>query len=266
MNDDYYVYVLRRLSGIPFYIGKGRGRRMHQHEQEAQGRRYKSRKSNIVRKFLFSGVTVPKDKVAIGLTCDQALSLERRLIAEIGRCEEGGPLVNLTSGGDGMRDPSPTTLERLAARNRARVWTPEARAKVSATLRAIGHGRQPKSAATRAKISHAKEGKKQGPRSKQAIANLRAAQNSPELIAKRSAYMLGRKLGPWSAEKRAQHKIRMQAIAAKQIGNRWITDGVNSTLIGPGASPLPGWRFGRILPESCRATQFRAAAAKAPAL
>lgn len=35
MNKDYYIYVLFRLNGVPFYLGKGRRNRWHYHEQHA---------------------------------------------------------------------------------------------------------------------------------------------------------------------------------------------------------------------------------------
>lgn len=90
--NDYYVYMLYRIdTGIPFYVGKGRGDRWVLHERgKVRGNPYKD---NIIKKMktLFGVQSIPKIKVYEGLTndvaCifDVACILERQLICDIGR-------------------------------------------------------------------------------------------------------------------------------------------------------------------------------------
>ena len=90
--NDYYVYAyLRNVNssngseGTPYYIGKGRKKRL----------------------FEKHTITVPKNKKYIeklfeNLTESQALEIEERLILEYGRIDLGnGILHNKTNGGDG---------------------------------------------------------------------------------------------------------------------------------------------------------------------
>ena len=58
--ECYYIYILRRPDGRPFYIGKGRGERVFHHENEARhanNRKSNAYKLNVIRAVLSAGGT-----------------------------------------------------------------------------------------------------------------------------------------------------------------------------------------------------------------
>jgi NUMOD3 motif len=176
MNNDHYVYILFRDTGIPFYVGMGRKRRWLDHEERVRpGRSYKD---NIIAEMLRSRRDVPKIKVAENLTKDEAWEIEKSFFAAIGR-RPYGPLVNLTCGGDGVCDPSEETRElkrirmtgttvpkgvreKIRAKLKGRPLPPEVIQKMSATRK--GRPGRPHSPETRAKIGDIQRGKRRGPR------------------------------------------------------------------------------------------------------
>lgn len=93
----FYVYVLCRPDGRPFYVGKGQGQRINDHERLArQG--HKAHRYNIIRKIWREGGQVSKQKVFETYNEDEAFTVERDLIASIGREN----LANETDGGEGV--------------------------------------------------------------------------------------------------------------------------------------------------------------------
>ena len=101
--NDYYIYQYLNELDIPFYIGKGKGRRL------------------FARHLVEGKNIVPKDKSKIkiieeGLTESESLELEKLIIQELGREREGGILVN----------------QRCGGRESGQVFSDEARAKMSA--------------------------------------------------------------------------------------------------------------------------------------
>lgn len=128
----FYVYVLHRPSGEPFYVGKGSLRRIEQHEQGARVGR-KSHCARVIRSLNYEvGYAVA------GTFADEAeaFALERSLIATIGRLDRKlGPLVNHTDGGEGSADPSQATIAKRVAKLRKLMADPVRRAKAVATLR-----------------------------------------------------------------------------------------------------------------------------------
>ena len=94
--NDVYVYTLaypESMGGQVFYIGKGSGYRINQHENEARlGKQ--SKKCEIIRSILNAGERVVKCKVHEGLSSHQAYEQERLLIQQYG-------LENLANSKDG---------------------------------------------------------------------------------------------------------------------------------------------------------------------
>ena len=164
-NSKFYIYVLFRETGVPFYVGKGNGRRWLEHARGWDRRN--THKNATVRKMLAAGHDIPMIKLHEGLTEDVAFAYEKALIAAIGRHDRGlGPLTNLTDGGDGVSGAlnisrSAETRAKLAAVQRGRRHSAEARAKMSAAK--LGNktslGRKA-SVETRTKIAAAKMGNK----------------------------------------------------------------------------------------------------------
>ena len=107
-----YVYVYRDASGQPLYVGKGTGRRdvMHRFKSVATGdTSYWHRKMLKMDRL---GEVYTVERVAEGLTHEEACEMECALIAEYGRrsIDAGGILYNLLSGGDGA---SPEDMQRM---------------------------------------------------------------------------------------------------------------------------------------------------------
>ena len=131
----YYVYAyVRQSDNTPYYIGKGKGRRVFQRHP---------------------GISVPKDKTKIvflekNLSNVGACALERRYIRWYGRKDLGtGILHNKTEGGEGNsgsrslewrenhskklkgRKLSPETIEKIKNRDISYMQTDEYKKKVS---------------------------------------------------------------------------------------------------------------------------------------
>lgn len=203
----FYVYVMSRPDGRPFYVGKGNGRRIWVHESHTRmGKR--GIRFSIIRKIWYAGGAVAYQIASFHEYEADAFAAEMRLIAEIGRRENGGPLVNRTDGGEGPtgftqeitpvmrakisaalkgRKRAPEHIAATAASNLGKKRSPEFSAKLSAILKSPGvntrmvAGRAGYRASdeTRAKIRAVKLGLKA----------------SPETRAKMSASQRGKKRG-----------------------------------------------------------------------
>lgn len=101
---EFYVYAyIDPATGVPFYIGKGYGKRAWRHF-EPHARRKRSLFYNKLNKMLKTGDIPDVVLVLVALTEAEALFWESFLIFAIGRRtdpDNPGPLCNLTNGGEG---------------------------------------------------------------------------------------------------------------------------------------------------------------------
>lgn len=165
MSDAiFYVYALfRPWDGSPFYIGKGKAERWLDHQRPSTKHTNKHL-ANIIKKAAGLGLEIPRVKIRENLFEAEAFSIERALIAAIGR-GRNGPLVNATDGGEG------SSGNRLSEQARDRI-----RQSAMGNTRSLG-----------------------AVRSQETIQKLRAKRNSAETRAKMSASHKGKVL---SAEHR----------------------------------------------------------------
>lgn len=107
----YFIYLLLRHDGNPFYVGKGtyragsRIQRPHQHIADVKSGKLSNNfiKDRIISKILREYGDVPVAIDSVHLTEFSAFDQEKMLIAHFGRRSNGtGSLCNFTSGGDGV--------------------------------------------------------------------------------------------------------------------------------------------------------------------
>jgi hypothetical protein len=118
---NYYTYAYLRKDRTPYYIGKGKGKRIY-----SKSKRCKP----------------PKDKLRIiflkqNLTEDEAFKHEKYMIAVLGRKDLGtGILHNLTDGGDGVPNWGTSEQRSEIAKKRQASMTPEQRSEIARKGRA----------------------------------------------------------------------------------------------------------------------------------
>lgn len=113
--EAYYTYILRRPDGRPFYVGKGIGGRVFNHENEARHpneRRSNSHKLNVIR-------AIWRDNSSLIYEIDRffpdefaAYQREEELISQFRRLHEGGSLTNRSPGGGSLSGVSPFSKEK----------------------------------------------------------------------------------------------------------------------------------------------------------
>lgn len=112
----FYIYLLHKPNLVPFYVGKGIGLRVLNHESEARNSTIRSHKLNIIRAIHRQGGSVVYRLDSFFDDEKDALVRERELIMKIGRHDlNRGPLTNQTDGGEGTSNPSVASRERRAA-------------------------------------------------------------------------------------------------------------------------------------------------------
>lgn len=179
LPQTWYVYVLARPNGKPFYVGKGKNRRVFRHDTEARSG-CDCHRCNVIRKIWRSGGEVQRYIIFTTNLEQEAFDYEVETIALYGRKN----LTNQSDGGGARSNP-----------------TADARARMSAA-----RSQRRASEATRARISASKKGTKASPETR---AKLSAAQKlshrTPEFRAKQSAILRSVWADP---EKRSQKAAR----------------------------------------------------------
>ena len=131
MMNTAYVYTLTDpRNGMPFYVGKGVGRRCHFHAWEAKNSDKPTYKLNKIRKIQSLGLDIVVRKVEENVSHEQAKELECFLIAEMRGF--GIDLTNATDGGDGTEGYK-HTAETLAKIRHD--WTDEQKQRISESLK-----------------------------------------------------------------------------------------------------------------------------------
>lgn len=126
--DNYYVYILCEPDGTPFYVGKGKGNRVFQHEAEACSLALRSHKLNVIRRIQRGGELIGYALDGFFEIEAQSLARERELIAFFGRFDQqAGPLTNQLDGGEGASNPSSESRARHAASLGGEAEDPERR-------------------------------------------------------------------------------------------------------------------------------------------
>jgi hypothetical protein len=129
--DNAYVYTLTDpRNGLPFYVGKGVGRRCHFHAWEAKNSDKPTYKLNKIRKIQSLGLDIIVRKIEENVSHEQAKELECFLIAEMR--EFGIDLTNATDGGDGIEGYK-HSQETIAKTKHD--WTDEQKKKISQSLK-----------------------------------------------------------------------------------------------------------------------------------
>lgn len=158
----YYTYAYLREDRTPYYIGKGKGRR-------------------IYNKWI-GEVSPPKDKSRIiflkqNLTEEEAFRHEIYMIAVFGRKDLGtGILRNKTNGGDGCSGMvhSEETKEKIGNATRGKTLSKEHKEKIS-----LSNKGKKLSEETRAKIGFASKGRTLSQESRKKMSNSRKGEKHP---------------------------------------------------------------------------------------
>lgn len=112
-EKPFYVYILHKPDGVPFYVGKGVRDRVLNHEAEARNTKKLTHKLNVIRSLHRKSKRVLYKLDSFYENEIEACQRERHLISLIGRHDlKKGPLTNQTDGGEGTSNPSEESRQR----------------------------------------------------------------------------------------------------------------------------------------------------------
>ena len=101
MSNIYYVYLFKDETGLPFYVGKGKGSRYKDHFKKSELEK-SNHKNHKIKKMIREGCEIDIEFIK-NLTEEESFSIERELIKKYGRRNnKTGILTNLTDGGEGV--------------------------------------------------------------------------------------------------------------------------------------------------------------------
>lgn len=153
---DFYVYILSRPDGSPFYVGMGRDLRVFVHERQARWKTNKNHRLATIRAIWNAGGEVGTRIESWHATADDAKRREKELMLAIGRRDLGtGPLTNQTAGGDGCPNLGPESVEKMRTNARTAAARPGHRERISASLKEWNRQHPDLVAANRAKSNAA---------------------------------------------------------------------------------------------------------------
>lgn len=131
-SPRFYVYVLARSNGSPFYVGKGSGERVFRHEYDARSG-HRCHRCNVIRKIWKQGGQVQKYIVFETDDEQEAYAFESETVALYGL----STLANARNGGmGGSSGISAESKKRIGDATRERYKNPEYRNRVIASLKA----------------------------------------------------------------------------------------------------------------------------------
>ena len=250
MNTErFYVYTYSYPNGVPFYVGIGTGKRINTHLYRARNnsKDYNEYKKRIIQKILRGGEAPRVSKLIDGIDREFAALIEQEYIAKHGRRSEGGLLVNMTAGGDGVCELSAEAEGRrrksLAAassstrfkkgftpRNKGVPMTAEVREKCRQANLGNRYALGVKhTAEARANMSAAHIGKPSG---------MRGKKHSAETIEKMRAVKLGKPSGRVGQKASAVTTMSMKAAVER---DKWVCPHCN--VIGNGRGAANRWHF-----------------------
>jgi hypothetical protein len=247
-SGQFYVYVLYRPDGRPFYVGCARagrskwGERLRDHEDEARlGRR--SLKHSIIRKILRIGNKVSYIIDSWHDDRDAMVAREIELIAKIGRRQLGkGPLANRTDGGGGGAGAVMSAASRrlMSSQRKGRKATEETRERLriaKAKSRAVLSERQRQNWADpdyRARVTKNMSGKSLPVETKEKLRLTTATSwANPEIAAKRKAGLAISLNKPEYRKQKAQRMLELwqdPAFRERMMEARRIARAVRSQL------------------------------------
>lgn len=169
-DDDpvYYVYhIINPTTGLPFYVGKGKGRRCYQHLTDKLHYSRNKRLTGHIRNLRESGITPEIVKISENMPEEAAFILEEEEILKYGRkgFESDGVLMNVflsirperrcgEDNGFYGRHHSEETKKLISEANTGRKHTEETKQKMSES-----HTGVPKSEETKKKMSEKATGR-----------------------------------------------------------------------------------------------------------
>jgi hypothetical protein len=203
VENIFYVYEhWRPDTNTCFYVGKGKGNRAWD-MKNMRNRHFMA----VISKLISMGLMVDVRLIAKNLLEEDAFSMEVEKIAFYGIDN----LTNMTSGGDGLKNPSKETREKISKSQKERFARPEEKEKAS-----LRSKNRITSKETKKKISLLGIGRKHSPETLEKMkiaAKIRGISEKTRKAQKLS--VTGKKRAPFSEETRAKMSISSKLREAK---------------------------------------------------